>query len=478
MSSQREEDLRVPRGGSKTGPSLEKVRLSAPSTIDESVAEIMGLYSSRGGDAYIGEPVTQLQHAAQTADEALNSGSDDDVVCAAFLHDIGHLCEQERPPAQMGEFGVAHHERIGADYLRRHGFSERVTQLVGQHVNAKRYLTSARPDYYARLSDASQRTLAYQGGPMTSAEATAFEADPLFDTILRMRAWDEAAKVADLMAFPLRRYRELIRGHLERKARAPLRNDQLEFWRAHGYLKIEEYLDDTECVALSSWVDDLERRPETAGKWMKYFERAGNGARQLCRIENFIQYHDGFARLITGHRTLAMVSALFGERAVLFKEKINYKLPGGAGFAPHQDAPAFTSFGQSLHITLMASVDATTPQNGCLEVAPHPGGRTTLPLAGDLTIDVKTTEQLAWSPITTKPGDLLFFDSYLPHRSGPNRTAHPRRALYLTYNKAAEGNVRDAYYREKRAVFPPDVEREAGKDYGSTGVFNVGNPID
>ena len=443
---------------------------------DTAVAEIIGLYTSQGGNAYLGEPVTQLQHAAQAADLARGEGSNDDVVCAAFLHDVGHLCTGAESRTRMGEFGVAHHEQIGADYLRGLGFSKSVVHLVGQHVNAKRYLTRTRPGYHARLSQASKRTLEYQGGPMNDAEAAAFEADPLFAMILKMRQWDEAAKVADLIAPSPQSYGELFRAHLGRQS-TPLPNAQLEFWRTHGYLKIKNYLDASECAALVAWVEDLRARPEMPGKWMKYFERAANGERQLCRVENFIQYHLGFDRLITGPRTLAMVSALFGEPAALFKEKINYKLPGGAGFAPHQDAPAFTSFAQSLHITLMISVDATTPANGCLEVAPHPGGRTTLPLAADLTIDPSVARALSWSPITTNPGDLLFFDSYLPHRSAPNRTGAPRRALYLTYNKAAEGNVRDAYYREKRAVFPPDVEREPGKDYGDAGIFNVGNPI-
>ncbi len=443
-------------------------------SIDATVAEIIGLYSSQGGNAYIGEPVTQLQHASQTADHARNAGADDDAICAAFLHDIGHLCNDDVPREQMGAFGVARHEHLGAQYLHRHGFSERVVRLVAQHVNAKRYLTFAQPEYYARLSDASKRTLEYQGGPMDPAQARAFEADPLFPLILKMRAWDEAAKVADLTVFPLQRFAELIRRHLTR----PVVNaDQLAFWRTHGYLKIDGYLNPAECADLSSWVDDLGRRPETAGQWMKYFE-TNNGARQLCRVENFIQYHDGFNRLIAGPRTLALLSALFGESAVLFKEKINYKLSGGAGFAPHQDAPAFTSFDQSLHITLMVSVDATTPANGCLEVAPHPGAHTTLPLAADLTIDPEAARTLAWTPIATEPGDVLLFDSYLPHRSAANRTSKPRRALYVTYNKAAEGSVRDDYFRAKRVVFPPDIEREPGKDYGSSGVFNVGNPID
>jgi 2-aminoethylphosphonate dioxygenase len=444
--------------------------------VEQAVDEIIGLYASQGGGAYIGEPVTQLQHAAQAADLARAAGYDDEVVCAAFLHDVGHLCPNDAPLPQMGEFGVAHHDRIGADYLRALGFSNRIAHLVGQHVNAKRYLTHAHPDYYARLSEASKRTLEYQGGPMTASEARAFEADPAFELILQLRQWDEAAKIEDLTVVPLLRYGELIRAHLHAQAEAPFDASQLAFWREHRYLKIRKGLDASECAQLSAWVDDLRERPETPGKWMKYFERSHEGERQLCRVENFIQYHDGLNQLIAGAHTLAMVSALFGEPAVLFKEKVNYKLPGGAGFAPHQDAPAFTSFRQSLHITLMISVDATTTENGCLEVAPHPDG-TTLPLAADLTIAPDVTARLSWSPIPTQPGDLLFFDSYLPHRSAPNLTNRPRRALYLTYNKATEGNVRDSYYLEKRAVFPPDVEREPGRNYGDSGVFNVGNPI-
>jgi phosphonate degradation associated HDIG domain protein len=446
-------------------------------SVEQAVDEIIGLYASHGGGAYIGEPVTQLQHAAQAAELARAAGFDDEVVCAAFLHDVGHLCPNDTARAQMGEFGVAHHERIGAEYLRALGFSSRITHVVGQHVNAKRYLTHARAGYHARLSEASKRTLEYQGGPMTPNEARAFEADPAFDLILQLRQWDEAAKIEDLTVFPLQRYRELIRAQLHAQSKTPLDASQLAFWRAHNYLKIDNALDAGECAELSAWVDDLRDRPETPGKWMKYFEGSPEGGRRLCRVENFIQYHDGLNRLITGPRTLAMVAALFGEPAALFKEKINYKLPGGAGFAPHQDARAFTSFQQSLHITLMISVDATTTANGCLEVAPHPGGATTLPLADDLTIAPDVVAQLSWAPIPTRPGDLLFFDSYLPHRSAPNLTERPRRALYLTYNKATEGNVRDSYYREKRAVFPPDVEREPGRDYGDSGVFNVGNPI-
>jgi predicted HD phosphohydrolase len=94
----------------------------------------------------------------------------------------------------MGGFGVVSHERLGADYLRRAGFSERMARLVEYHVQAKRYLTLKEPGYYERLSEASRRTLEYQGGVMTAAEAEAFEQDPLCAVSLRMRHWDEQAK--------------------------------------------------------------------------------------------------------------------------------------------------------------------------------------------------------------------------------------------------------------------------------------------
>ena len=255
----------------------------------------------------------------------------------------------------------------------------------------------------------------------------------------------------------------------------PLDAEALDHWHAEGWLLVSGYVRDVD--RLDAWVADLAARPETPGKWMKYFEPGPSGERQLCRVENFLEHHPGFDDLVNGKPVLALISELFGEAAVLFKEKINFKLPGGAGFAPHQDAPAFTSFNQTIHITAMLSVDATTPANGCLEIAPHPGARQTLGLAPDLTIEPGEADRLQWSPIPTRPGDLLLFDSFLPHRSGDNRTRTARRAAYLTYAKAREGDHRAAYYAKKRAAFPPDIEREPGRDYGPAGVFNVGNPI-
>ena len=158
------------------------------------------LYERHGSDDYIGEAITQLEHMSQAAQLAIAEGFDDEVVLAAFFHDIGHLCGGD---ASMGGYGVVSHERIGAEYLRRCGFGERMVRLVQYHVEAKRYLTLRQPGYYQRLSEASRRTLEYQGGVMSEDEADVFERDPLFEVSLRMREWDERAKVVGVTVIDL-----------------------------------------------------------------------------------------------------------------------------------------------------------------------------------------------------------------------------------------------------------------------------------
>ena len=160
------------------------------------VEEVFGLYQQYGADDYIGEPVSQIEHMSQAAQLALAQGSDDEVVLAAFFHDIGHICA--KTANNMGGYGVISHELLGARYLRDQGFSERIAKLVEYHVQAKRYLTLRQPGYYALLSEASLRTLGYQGGVMSDAEADAFEQDPLCALSLRMRVWDEQAKAMNV----------------------------------------------------------------------------------------------------------------------------------------------------------------------------------------------------------------------------------------------------------------------------------------
>jgi phosphonate degradation associated HDIG domain protein len=161
---------------------------------NEIVEDIFSLYEMYGRADYIGEPVSQIEHMSQAAQLAINEGYDDEVVLAAFFHDIGHICVMHDSENNMGGFGTKSHEKVGADFLRQNGFSERIAQLVENHVQAKRYLTFSSQEYYNKLSEASKKTLEYQGGKMNEEEATKFKNDPLFDVSIRMRHWDEEAK--------------------------------------------------------------------------------------------------------------------------------------------------------------------------------------------------------------------------------------------------------------------------------------------
>lgn len=176
--------------------------------------EIIGLFEGYGGTEYAGEKVSQLEHMAQAAQLAEQQGYDEEVILAAFLHDIGHISEAASGNNEMDGFGIKDHEELGAEFLRRKGFSKKIVRLVESHVEAKRYLTVKDPDYYARLSEASKKTLEFQGGPMTREEAEAFEQYPLFPLIIQMRKWDELAKIENKQLPDLQYYRQMIFHHL------------------------------------------------------------------------------------------------------------------------------------------------------------------------------------------------------------------------------------------------------------------------
>lgn len=176
---------------------------------EEKLELIFGLYEKHGNEDYIGEPVSQIEHMCQSAQLAEKEGFDEEVILAAFFHDVGHLFSNLFTTESMGGFGIRRHEQIGADCLREMGFSEKIAKLVENHVQAKRYLTFRNPDYFEKLSEASRQTLVYQGGPMTQEEAINFEKDPLFEASLKMRTWDEEAKLENIPLPDLTKYREI-----------------------------------------------------------------------------------------------------------------------------------------------------------------------------------------------------------------------------------------------------------------------------
>ena len=239
---------------------------------------------------------------------------------------------------------------------------------------------------------------------------------------------------------------------------------QHEAFARDGYLMVPGMLDRQAVAELDRWTDELVAMPETPGRHMVYYEDHvdGGGVRVLSRIENFCPYHEAFDRLLRGPTVLDQVGSLLDEPALLFKDKINFKLPGGGGFEAHQDVQAGWDDYAELHLTMLISIDRATPENGCLEIA---AGRHREGMLGERWKPMTDDGSMEYRPVPTEPGDVLFFDSFVPHRSGPNRTPVQRRILYVTYEGASAGDHRERYYADKRASYPPDCERIPGKAY-------------
>lgn len=224
--------------------------------------------------------------------------------------------------------------------------------------------------------------------------------------------------------------------------------DAAAFFAEHGWL-LTQTLDDDGVADVQRWCDEVAAWPDDGGDWLHHRELTDDGP-ALCRSENFTPFHDGLRRLLTGGSMVEVASALLGEPAVLYKEKINYKLAGGAGYAPHQDAPAYVVV--DTHVSCMVAIDDATVANGCLEVVSGRHGEV-LPMDDAGCIAPEVVAAMDWAPVEVRAGQTLWFHSRTPHRSGPNTSRRPRRALYPTYNALREGDRRDEYYAQKLAAF-------------------------
>ncbi len=172
------------------------------------VDSIIELFARRGASAYHGEAVSQAEHALQAADLAERDGAPDRLVVAALLHDVGHLLEgQDEELAHRGIDG--RHEEAGCMWLGRH-FEADVTEPIRLHVAAKRYLCAISPSYLDALSPASRFSLDLQGGPMNDEERAQFESNPAHADAVRLRHYDDTAKVPGRDVPGLEHYRDRI----------------------------------------------------------------------------------------------------------------------------------------------------------------------------------------------------------------------------------------------------------------------------
>jgi len=237
-----------------------------------------------------------------------------------------------------------------------------------------------------------------------------------------------------------------------------LSDEQLRFWDEHGYLVVRGALPERfDAATISSMSDQAAALPTApCYPWLLHHERSKvDGAVRICRVENFCKHHNAWGEIAMGV-VQDVVSQAFRAPSVLFKDKINFKGPGGGGFLAHQDATAYaTDALAQRHISVRVAIDHADEHNGPLEVPSRPGLHTRGIFANRQGVLEPTVEEELgpWKQVLVSPGDIVLFDSYLPHRSWTNTSDRWRRSAYLTYNKAAEGDFHAAYYRKKLQAF-------------------------
>jgi putative nucleotidyltransferase with HDIG domain len=178
------------------------------------VNKIFDLMKLRGDMDYIGEPVSQIQHMIQAAMLAEDAEYSHKKIMAALLHDIGHLVDDTEQMVELYDshkksLGVKDHEKIGANLLRSYNVDEYVCDLVENHANAKRYLVTINNEYRQNLSNASKKTLEYQGGIMSNDELAKFVNSPNFKDYIDLRKIDEMAKEPNKPINDIEYYRDI-----------------------------------------------------------------------------------------------------------------------------------------------------------------------------------------------------------------------------------------------------------------------------
>lgn len=169
---------------------------------------------------------------------------------------------------------------------------------------------------------------------------------------------------------------------------------------------------------------------------LAHYETLGNGRTVPARIEHGAFLFPEIATVAAEAQTVA--EAVVGRKLRLFKDKVNFKFPGGGTFLAHQDTPAYAGYGEH-HVSVAVPLTDFTERNGTLEFGPEQ----------HQVVPMEELATLRYAPIEAAAGDAIVFDGLAPHRSGINASDQPRIGLYLTFVDAAEPDHRGAYYARK-----------------------------
>ncbi len=248
-----------------------------------------------------------------------------------------------------------------------------------------------------------------------------------------------------------------------------LSKEQIEQFGAEGYLKLDRQFDEKEVAIMRAESERIFADSSLAdiANLRAYTRNTLSGEPVIDRFDPVRDLSPQFDALSRDKRMIAAAADLLGEDVLLFKDKLIAKFPGVCGYSLHQDFAYWQGVGIPAEdiITAYISIDKAGADNGAMElflgyhdiVFNRPGKM------DDIEEDrIDTSNALL---LETEPGDVVFFHTLVPHRSGPNRSDRHRRYLYFSYSPARHGDLYDRYYetyRERRLrELPGDLRDRA-----------------
>ena len=234
------------------------------------------------------------------------------------------------------------------------------------------------------------------------------------------------------------------------KKKIHLNKQEVNSYNNDGYTLITNFFNIDEINKLKKWSEAIYNWPPSTTKYLNYYEMV-NGRKILSRTEAFLPYHEEFDTFINDSSIFNIAEQLIGEPVFLFKEKINFKYPGTGKYPPHQDIHAAKrsrlAF-QHYHCNCLIFVDDSTEENGCLYVSPSYKGQF-LDINSDGSIKEEIVNNIEFSALEAKAGDIGFFDMYTPHYSNLNTSSNSRRTVYLTFNGQSKGDLRREHFDDR-----------------------------
>ncbi len=245
-----------------------------------------------------------------------------------------------------------------------------------------------------------------------------------------------------------------------------LTEDQTQEFKDKGFVVMKSFFGKDTMGRVSACLDDLRDKEPGEGEEAKYYEQSSiSGENILVRIENFLGDHNReLTELLLSPKAIDCLTQLFGEPPVLFKEKINYKLPGCRPDKLHQDQAAGWNTYCDFFITMGIVVDGNRKENAALSFMKSGNYERKLmteewlPLSDD---DPPYSPEEEYMLLEADPGDVIFFDSHVPHGSPANTSDRSRRNIFLTFNRQSDGDMRAKYYEDKWASYAPNQADDA-----------------